>query len=83
MQRSLFLRIVTDIENANPYFQQKRDAAGRLGFAALQKATAAIKMLAYGCSGDSIDEYLRMSESTTIQCLKKFCHTIVKIDHPP
>jgi hypothetical protein len=62
MRRSLFLRIVEDIEQADDYFVQKRDAAGRLGFSTLQKATAAIRMLAYGCSGDSIDEYLRMSK---------------------
>ncbi|EHS62875.1 uncharacterized protein PGTG_21248 [Puccinia graminis f. sp. tritici CRL 75-36-700-3] len=60
MRRSLFLRIVEDIQEADRYFVQKRDAAGRLGFLALQKATAAIRMLAYGCSGDSVDEYLRI-----------------------
>jgi hypothetical protein len=58
MQRTLFLRIVEDIEKANQYFLQKRDAAGQLGFYTLQKATTAIQMLAYGCSADSLDEYV-------------------------
>jgi hypothetical protein len=60
MQKSLFLRIVEDVKKADTYFVQKRDAAGRLGFSALQKATAAMRMLAYGCSADSVDEYLRI-----------------------
>jgi hypothetical protein len=62
MQRGLFLKIVEDVKNANQYFVQKRDAAGRLGFSPLQKVTAAMRMLAYGCSGDSLDEYLCMSK---------------------
>jgi hypothetical protein len=56
MRRSLFVKIFEDIEKADRYFQQKRDAAGRLVFSALQKGTAAMRMLAYGCGGDSIDE---------------------------
>jgi hypothetical protein len=63
MRRSLCLQIIGDFEKADQYFVQKRDAAGRLGFSTLQKATAAIRILAYGCSADSVDEYLRMSMS--------------------
>lgn len=49
---------------------RKENAARVLGFAALQKVTAAIRMLAYGTSEDSVDEYLRMAESTAIKTLK-------------
>jgi hypothetical protein len=58
MQRSLFLKIVDAIAKEDEYFVQKRDAAGQLGFAPLQKGTAAMRILAYGYSADSIDEYL-------------------------
>jgi hypothetical protein len=63
MQRSLFLKIVDAIAKEDEYFVQKRDAAGRLGFSPLQKGTAAMRILAYGYSADSIDEYLRISPS--------------------
>ncbi|CAL8133720.1 unnamed protein product [Prunus armeniaca] len=33
-------------------------------------------MLAYGCSAYSIDEYCRLGESTTPECLRKFCSVI-------
>jgi hypothetical protein len=63
MQRSLFLKIVESLTKHNPYFVQKKDAAKRLGFLPLQKATEAMRMLAYGYSADSVDEYLQIGVS--------------------
>jgi hypothetical protein len=63
MRRSLFLRIVEDVCQDDEYFLQKRDAAKRLGFSSLQKVAAAFRMLAYGYSADSLDEYLRISKA--------------------
>ncbi|XP_010485068.1 PREDICTED: uncharacterized protein LOC104763388 [Camelina sativa] len=63
MNKPLFLRIVSSIENGVPYFTQRPDATGRLGLSALQKCTAAIRMLAYGCAADALDEYL-LSQKT-------------------
>uniref|UniRef100_A0A2N9HV05 Uncharacterized protein n=1 Tax=Fagus sylvatica TaxID=28930 RepID=A0A2N9HV05_FAGSY len=40
-----------------PYFVQRRNAAGRLGLSSFQKMTAAIRMLAYGTTADLCDEY--------------------------
>ena len=60
MRKELFLKIVDAVTQANQYFVQKRDAAGRLGFLPIQKVTAALRLLAYGYSADSIDEYLRI-----------------------
>ncbi|XP_057452643.1 uncharacterized protein LOC130744479 [Lotus japonicus] len=48
------------------------DAVGRQGLSPLQKCTAAIRMLAYGSPADSVDEYVRIGESTAIECLKNF-----------
>ena len=79
MKRSLFLRIVEDVKDNNTFFRQRRDAAQRLGLSPLQKVTAAIRQLAYGISSDCVDKYIRIVDSTAMECLKKFCHTIVEI----
>jgi hypothetical protein len=35
-----------------------------VGFSSLLKCTAALRMLAYGASGDAHDDYICMAEST-------------------
>jgi hypothetical protein len=62
MNLGLFRRIAEDIQNHDAYFVQKRDAAGKLGFSTFQKMTSAMRMMAYGCSADAVDEYTRMGE---------------------
>ncbi|KAK9199388.1 hypothetical protein WN944_014579 [Citrus x changshan-huyou] len=57
----------------------KRNCAGVLGLSSLQKISATMRMLAYGVSGDSIDEYVRIGESTTIESLKKFVRAVIEI----
>lgn len=79
MSRSLFIRIQSAVESYDPYFVQKRDAAGFLDLSSLQKVTAALRMLAYGVAGDYVDEYVRIGESTAIESLKKFVEAIVSI----
>ncbi|GLT52831.1 hypothetical protein SLA2020_261480 [Shorea laevis] len=79
MRRPLFLRIVSEVSDHQPNFIQGRDAAGKLGFTAIQKITAAVRMLAYGVSGDYVDEYLRMSEYTAMESLKLFVETVVSL----
>lgn len=79
MSRELFVRIVQDVKAANSYFVQRADATGKLGLTSLQKCTAAMRQLAYGCPADAVDEYLRLSESTARNCLLEFCRTIVRI----
>ncbi|XP_033140161.1 uncharacterized protein LOC103852262 [Brassica rapa] len=79
MNKPLFLRIVERISNEVPYFQQRRNAHGRNGLSALQKCTAAIRMLAYGQSGDTYDEYLRLGDSTSRLCLANFTDAIIQL----
>ncbi|XP_073049431.1 uncharacterized protein [Primulina eburnea] len=38
-----------------------------------------MRMLAYGTPTDAADEYIKMGESTTIQCLQRFCRDIVEV----
>ena len=57
--KSIFERIVQALEVHDPYFIQSKDCTGKLGFTSFQKATAAMRVLAYGSAADSVDEYLR------------------------
>ena len=79
MGRHVFLRIVDALSNFDPYFQQRNDAVGRKGLSPLQKCTAAMRMLAYGISADAVDDYVRIGETTAIECLKKFVSDVITI----
>lgn len=80
MQKSLFMRIHDAVLQHDPVnFQQRRDAAHKLGLTSLQKVTAAIRMLAYGMAADQCDEYLKIAESTAMKSMKKFCTAVVEI----
>ena len=37
------------------------------------------RILAYGVPADATDEYVKIGESTAIECVKRFCHAIVEI----
>ena len=71
MSRSLFFRLQSALETHDPYFIKKRNAAGMLGLSSLQKMTTALRMLAYGITDDSINEYVRIGKSTAVESLKK------------
>ncbi|XP_035541678.1 uncharacterized protein LOC109020365 [Juglans regia] len=62
MSRPLFLRIVNEVESYKLYFVQKTNNVGRLCLSSMQKITAALRMLAYGVTGDFMDEYIRIGE---------------------
>jgi hypothetical protein len=47
MRRTLFIRVLNDVEQHDEYFVQKRNATGKLGLSSLQKVTAAFRMLTY------------------------------------
>ena len=76
MQRSLFLTIMEKVSQRDNYFIQKVDACGYVGLSSHQKCTSALRMLCYGLSGDATDEYCRTSESTAMECMKRFCLAI-------
>uniref|UniRef100_A0A2N9HAH3 DDE Tnp4 domain-containing protein n=1 Tax=Fagus sylvatica TaxID=28930 RepID=A0A2N9HAH3_FAGSY len=77
MSRSLFLRIKSTLEATEPYFVQRRNAAGKLGLSSIQKMTAAIRMLAYGTTADLCDEYVSIGETTAMKCVKKFVKAVI------
>uniref|UniRef100_A0A0D3ATT2 DDE Tnp4 domain-containing protein n=1 Tax=Brassica oleracea var. oleracea TaxID=109376 RepID=A0A0D3ATT2_BRAOL len=80
MNKPLFMHIVDRLSNDVQFFRQKKkDALGKLGISSLQKCTAAIRVLAYGTAADTVDEYLRLGESTTRKCLENFVEGIINL----
>ena len=66
------MHIVDRLSNEIQYFWQKKDGLGRMSLSPLQKCTAAIRVLAYGTAVDTVDEYLRLGETTTRLCVENF-----------
>ncbi|XP_033133217.1 uncharacterized protein LOC108870213 [Brassica rapa] len=79
MNKPLFLRIVDRLSNEVEYFREKKDALGRRSLSALQKCTAAIRVLAYGSATDAVDEYLRLGSTTARLCVEHFVEGIINL----
>jgi hypothetical protein len=63
MQRSLFLTILDRVCAFDNYFVQKW-------------VTSTLHMLYYGLCGDATDEYYKISKSTAMESLKRFCMAV-------
>ncbi|XP_074315298.1 uncharacterized protein LOC141651487 [Silene latifolia] len=72
MRKHVFMRIVNALSANDRFFQQRPDGNGRLSFSTLQRCTTALRVLAYGTSTYSVDEYLRMSDTSIRHSLKSF-----------
>nr|XP_043637961.1 uncharacterized protein LOC122608958 [Erigeron canadensis] len=79
MEKSMFLKIVDDIEANFPYFRDGFDARGRGNFKPLQKVVSAVCQLATGNPPDEYDEYLHMAARTDRDSLDQFCDAIIKL----
>ena len=77
MNKSLFMHIVDRLSNEVQYFRKKKDGLKRNSLSPLQKCTTAIRVLAYGSAADSVDEYLRLGETTTRLCVENFVEGII------
>ncbi|XP_020239888.1 uncharacterized protein LOC109818772, partial [Cajanus cajan] len=75
----VFLRIVEALGHYDDYFQMRVDATRKKGLSPLQKCTAAIRILAYGSSADSTNDYVRIGENTTVECLERFVYGVCNI----
>jgi hypothetical protein len=79
MHRHLFCRILSKVEEYDPYFVQRRNCSGTIGLSSLQNVTAAFRMLAYEVLADYVDEYVRIGETTAIESLQRFVSAVVNI----
>jgi hypothetical protein len=61
----------------SPYFCERYDATGHTGLTALQKCIAALRQLVYSMVVDTIDEYLELGKTTTLECLE-YCSGIIE-----
>ncbi|KAF8408588.1 hypothetical protein HHK36_004651 [Tetracentron sinense] len=79
MSQPLFPQIQSAREAHDPYFVSKRNAAEVIGLLSLQKVTAAMRKLTYGVAADAMDDYVRISESTSIESLRRFVRAVVEV----
>ncbi|XP_062181720.1 uncharacterized protein LOC133885993 [Phragmites australis] len=77
MTRPLFLRIVNALGEWSSYFTARKDALNRQGLSPLQKCTAAIRQLGNGSPADQLDEYLKIGDSTAVECMKMFVQGVI------
>ncbi|XP_022041073.1 uncharacterized protein LOC110943644 [Helianthus annuus] len=56
MSKRLFLKVLSDVQANNSWFQDAADASGRKSFTSIQKVTSAIKQLATGNAPDEFNE---------------------------
>jgi hypothetical protein len=82
LRRLVFIHIMNEVDEHDDYFVQKRNAASTLGLSCLQKVAAAFRMIANSVAADATDEYVRVGESTTLECLRKFVVTVVEVFEP-
>ncbi|XP_047979252.1 uncharacterized protein LOC125221171 [Salvia hispanica] len=79
MRRPLFLCILGALERRYEYFRIREDAVGKPGHTPIQKYTAAIRQLTYGCATDMFDEYFHIGKTTVRECLQYFCEGVREI----
>lgn len=75
------MRLYSSVRTYDDYLKLKKDAIGRIRFSGLQ-CMAAMRMLAYGTTTDSRDEYIGMSKSTCIEAVVRFATKVVKVFGP-
>ncbi|OEL17828.1 hypothetical protein BAE44_0021153, partial [Dichanthelium oligosanthes] len=78
----LFARIADAVTQHDDYFQERANVAGKLGCHPYQKVTGCFRILATGCSADSLDAELRMSETVILTSLKRFIRVVIKMFGP-
>jgi hypothetical protein len=75
----LFDDIVPKVTANDDYFQQKKDAVGKMGLSSLQKICSAVCQLTSGVSSAEHDDKYCMAASTGLEAMKRFCHSIMTV----
>ncbi|GMF43964.1 unnamed protein product [Phytophthora fragariaefolia] len=77
MSRALFERLMGAVVEHDADFEQRVGAVGKKGLTPLQKCSAAVRMLVYGCAADSLNGVVKGAESTLLAYTKKFCDSVL------
>jgi hypothetical protein len=73
------LTILGDVIGYGPYVRCRPDATSKLVFTSYHKCSVPIRMITYGVDGDLLDEYLRMSETSCLESMYKFCRVVIVV----
>ncbi|XP_020196762.1 uncharacterized protein [Aegilops tauschii subsp. strangulata] len=82
MNKTVFDHLYHGVQSYDDYFVLKKDAMETIGFRGYHRCTAALRLLAYGTTADSWDEYLRMCETTCGDAMFRFVTAVVKVLRP-
>lgn len=77
--KRLFQHVHDNVTAFDCYFQQRANCTGKVRTSLLLKVTAALCMMAYGSSADSLDENLKIGESTVLECLEHFTNSVISL----
>jgi hypothetical protein len=64
VQKDLFLTITKAVEHHDYLFKLRRSASGEMSASPMIKCVVDVRVLAYGCSDNAIDDYVRIWEDT-------------------
>jgi hypothetical protein len=64
MHKSFFLTIAKSVKKHDNWFKLRRSASGDITASPLMRCIAVVRVLAYGCSTDAVDDYVRIGEDT-------------------
>jgi hypothetical protein len=78
MRRTLFLSSMHKLSETSLYFSERYDATGHISLTVLQKCTVVLCQFIYGIVTDTIDEYLKLEKSITLECLEHYCSGIIE-----
>ena len=79
MSPALYDRVKEGLLDHNPaVWKQRSDCTGKLGGSTDQKMTSALRMLAYGSSADSLEEYTRYSETSILEFVSHFSRGVIE-----
>ena len=79
MWKQMFIHIVSALESRYEYFHISHDGLSRRELSPLTECTTAMRMLACGISANCVDEYLKIGESTAIECMKNFAAGVIQL----
>ena len=73
------MTIAKAVEGFNDWFKLRRNACGEISASPLMKCIAAVRVLAYGCSADAIDDYVRIGEDTILEAVRRFTKAVIDV----